>query len=300
MKDKKSSHIGVWLVVAIIAVISYITFMGALKDGVTLNNDSRNGIDNVKSIEELQNKVYFKLDIPSFVTETDEELNINVVAGQVVSINTTYFVIKASPFVNVKADILGLYEESELDEAYDVTNSDIIYFEYRQGYKDYKNCTIINWCTNETSYGLMIEDDISFDRALEIVGIDSSNLCETNETNTENGSAVSYNTDDFIEYIIDDQLIIKLPQFKGDVTHIDNDGVAAFFSGDALLFLVVYNEKDIQEGTYSEQSVIDVSDDIKIYYSSDNTYDQGSDAYIDYELMLLTIDNIGMTIMYKE
>lgn len=299
MKDKKSSHIGVWLMIAIIAVISYIAFMGALKDGVTLNNDNRNGVNNIESIEELQDKVYFTLDIPSFVTETDEELNIKVIAGQVVSINTTTFVLKASSFVDVEADILGLYEESKIDKTYNVNDSNIIYFEYRQGYKDYPNCTIINWCTNETSYGLMIEDDISLDRALEIIGIDSNNISVYNETNAENESTVSYNTDDFIEYIIDDQLLIKLPQFKGNVTHIDTAGVSAFFSGDALLFLVVYNEKDIQEGTYSEQSVIDVSDNIKIYYSSNNTYDKGSDAYNDYELMLLTIDDIGKTIVYK-
>ena len=299
MKDKKSSHIGVWLMIALIAVISYIAFMGALKDGVTLNSDNKNGVNNIESIEELQDKVYFTLDIPSFVAETDEELNIKVIAGQVVSINTTYFVLKASSFVDVKADILGLYEESEIDETYDVNNSDIIYFEYRQGYKDYPNCTIINWCTNETSYGLMIEDDISLDKALEIIGVDSDNISTYIKTNIENESTVSYNTDDFIEYIIDDQLLIKLPQFKGNVTHIDTAGVSAFFSGDTLLFLVVYNEKDIQEGTYSEQSVIDVSDDIKIYYNSNNTYDQGSDAYDDYELMLLTIDDIGKTIVYK-
>lgn len=299
MKDKKSSHIGVWLMIALIAVISYIAFMGALKDGVTLNSDNKNGVNNIESIEELQDKVYFTLDIPSFVAETDEELNIKVIAGQVVSINTTYFVLKASSFVDVKADILGLYEESEIDETYDVNNSDIIYFEYRQGYKDYPNCTIINWCTNKTSYGLMIEDDISLDKALEIIGVDSDNISTYIKTNIENESTVSYNTDDFIEYIIEDQLIIKLPQFKGNVTHVDTAGVSAFFSGDTLLFLVVYNEKDIQEGTYSEQSVIDVSDDIKIYYNSNNTYDQGSDAYDDYELMLSTIDNIGKTIVYK-
>ena len=299
MKGKKTSHIGVWLMIAIIAVISYIAFMGALKDGVTLNSDNKNGVNNIESIEELQDKVYFTLDIPSFVAETDEELNIKVIAGQVVSINTTYFVLKASSFVDVKADILGLYEESEIDETYDVNNSDIIYFEYRQGYKDYPNCTIINWCTNETSYGLMIEDDLSLDKALEIIGVDSDNISTYIKTNIENESTVSYNTDDFIEYIIEDQLIIKLPQFKGNVTHVDTAGVSAFFSGDTLLFLVVYNEKDIQEGTYSEQSVIDVSDDIKIYYNSNNTYDQGSDAYDDYELMLLTIDDIGKTIVYK-
>lgn len=299
MKDKKSSHIGVWLMIAIIAVISYIAFMGALKDGVTLNSNNKNGISNIESIEELQDKVYFTLDIPSFVTETDEELNIKIIAGQVVSINTTTFVFKASSFVDIGADILGLYEESKIDEAYNVNDSNIIYFKYRQGYKDYPNCTIINWCTNETSYGLMIEDDISLDRALEIIGIDSNNISAYNKANVENESTVTYNTDDFIEYIIDNQLIIKLPQFKGNVTHVDTAGVSAFFSGDTLLFLVVYNEKDIQEGTYSEQSVIDVSDNIKIYYSDNNTYDKGSDAYDDYELMLLTIDDIGKTIVYK-
>lgn len=299
MKNKKSSHISVWLMIVLIAVISYIAFTGALKDGVTLNSDNKNGVSNIESIEDLQSKVYFTLDIPSFVTEAEEELNIKVIAGQVVSINTTTFVLKASSFVDVEADILGLYEESKIDETYNVIDSDIIYVKYRQGYKDYPNCTIINWCTNETSYGLMIEDDISLDKALEIIGVNSNSLSTYTKTNTENESTVSHDTDDFVEYIIEDQLIIKLPQFKGNVTHVDTAGVSAFFSGDTLLFLVVYNEKDIQEGTYSEQSVIDVSDDIKIYYNSNNTYDQGSDAYDDYELMLSTIDNIGKTIMYK-
>ena len=87
MKDKKSSHIGVWLMVVIIAIISYIAFMGALKDGVTLNKNNNSSINNVETLDELQNKVNFKLDIPTFVSESEEELNISVIAGQVVSIS---------------------------------------------------------------------------------------------------------------------------------------------------------------------------------------------------------------------
>ena len=105
MKNKKSSHISVWLMIALIAVISYIAFTGALKDGVTLNSDNKNGVNNIESIEDLQSKVYFTLDIPSFVTEAEEELNIKVIAGQVVSINTTTFVLKASYMLNIDRDI---------------------------------------------------------------------------------------------------------------------------------------------------------------------------------------------------
>ncbi len=299
MKDKKSSHIGVWLMVAIIAIISYIAFTGALKDGVTLNKDSNNSINNVENLDELQNKVSFNINIPAFVTESNEELNISVIAGQVVSINTTYFVLKASPFVDVKADILGLYDEASADESYSVDNSEITYFRYRQHYTEYPSCTILNWCTDETTYGLMIEDDVTLDNALQIIGIEKDKLSNYNDDNNTKQNTVSNNVDDFVEYTIDNKLTVKLPEFIGNVTHVDTNGVSAFFSGDTLLFLVVYNEKDIQEGTYSEQSVIDVSNDIKIYYDSNNAYDPDSDAYKDYELMLSTIDDIGTTIVYK-
>lgn len=298
MKHKKSSHIGVWLMMALIAVISYFAFMGALKDGVTLNNDNGNGVTNVKSLSELQDKVYFKLNIPSYVSDITDELNIEILAGQVVTINTDSLVMKASIFADVNADILGLYEKSNIEKCFFVNNSDIIYFKYRQGYKDYPNCTIINWHTNETSYGLMVEGDIQFKDALSILGINEQQLQEDCKESS-NDIDTSYNTDDFIEYIIGDKIYIKLPQFSGYVTHVDTDGVSAFFAGDTLLFLVVYNDKDIQNETYSEQSVIDVGSSIKIYYDSINTYDKDSEAYSDYELMLLTIDDIAKTIVYK-
>lgn len=299
MKDKKSSHIGVWLMVVIIAIISYIAFMGALKDGVTLNKNNNSSINNVETLDELQNKVNFKLDIPTFVSESEEELNISVIAGQVVSINTSTFVLKASPFVDVRADILGLYDNADTDESYNVDNSDITFVRYRQHYEEYPSCTIVNWCTDETTYGLMIEDDVTLDNALQIIGIEKDNLSDYDKDNNTEQNTESNNVDDFVEYTIENKIKISLPEFIGNVTHVDTNGVSAFFSGDTLLFLVVYNEKDIQEGTYSEQSVVDVNNDIKIYYDSNNTYDTDSDAYKDYELMLSTIDDIGTTIVYK-
>lgn len=297
MKGKKSSHLGLWLVMATIAIISYIAFMGAMKDGITLNSGTKDSIDNVESIGELKDTVSFELNIPSYVTETTDELNIKTIAGQIVSINTTKFVFRASSFVNVKADVLGLYEKANTDETYSVNNSNIIYFKYRQGYIEYPNCTIINWCTNKTSYGLMIEDSITFDESLKIIGISRDNLSKYIDTDEEATAKEDNNIT--VEYTIDDQLSIKIPEFKGNITNMDTGGVTAFYSNDTLLFLVVYNKKDIQEGTYSEQSVVGVSDNIKIYYSPDNPCEKNSDAYSDYELMLSTIEDIGKTVRYK-
>ena len=294
-KGNKSSHIGVWLMIALIAVISYFAFIGALKDGITLNKENVKGIDNIESLSDLKDKVYFKIDIPSYVSESKEKLNIEVVAGQVVSINTTYFVMKASSFVDINADILGLYEESATEKRYNVKDSDIIYFKYRQGYADYPSCTIINWYTNETSYGIMIEDNINLDMAIEIIGLSKDKLYEDNNITVDSNS----DTENDTEYIMSNKYLIKLPEFKGNVTHVDIDGVSAFFTDDNLLFLVVYNDEDIRSGVYSEQSVVDVDDNIKIYYDSNNTYDKGSDAYSDYELMLSKIDSIAKTIVCK-
>lgn len=294
-KGNKSSHIGVWLMIALIAVISYFAFVGALKDGITLNKENVEGIDNIESLSDLRDKIYFKIDIPSYVSESKEKLNIEVVAGQVVSINTTYFVMKASSFVDINADILGLYEESATEKRYNVKDSDIIYFKYRQGYVDYPSCTIINWYTNETSYGIMIEDNINLDMAIEIIGLSKDKLYEDSNITVDSNS----DTENDTEYVMSNKYLIKLPEFKGNVTHVDIDGVSAFFTDDNLLFLVVYNDEDIRSGVYSEQSVVDVDDNIKIYYDSNNTYDKGSDAYSDYELMLSKIDSIAKTIVCK-
>ena len=241
MGEKKSSHKGLWLVMAMLAVISYFIFMGSYKDGITLNNDNNKVVNNIDSIKELHNSVSFELSIPEYVTNCKEELEIEVVAGQVATVYSTKFVMKASLFVDVKADILGLYEESEVEENFIVKDSDIVYFKYRQGYVEYPNCTIINWCTNETSYGLMIEDNLILDEALDIIGISSEQLYDV-ETNAEIDEITQEN-EGFTEYIIEDKYIIKLPQFKGEVTHIEMDNVSAFFAGDCLLFLVVYNEE---------------------------------------------------------
>lgn len=298
MGNKKLSHKGLWLVMAILAVISYFVFVGAFKDGITLTNDSNNGVSNIESIEELKNSVLFKLDIPEYVTNSEEELTIEVVAGQVATVYSTKFVMKASLFVNINADILGLYEDSKVEEDFIVKNSNITYFKYRQGYVEYPNCTIINWCTHETSYGLMIEEDLTLEESLNLLGLSAESLVEdVDEPLVEEDISEEDNT--YTEYTIEDKYSIKLPQFKGEVTHIDMDSVSAFFAGDSLLFLVVYNEEYIRDGVYEEQSVIDISDNLKIYYNSSNTCDYSKDAYEDYELLLSTIDDIAKTIVSK-
>lgn len=296
MKKNKSSHIVRWLMAAIIVAISYIAFMGAMKDGLTLTNNSNNKIDNMDSIDELLDTVHFPLNIPKYITESDDKLNIELIAGQIVQINTDKFVFKASSFVANDADILGLYEESKLENKYTVKNSDIKYIKYRQQYKDYPNCTLIDWCTDETTYGLMIEADISLDEALKIIGVDKKNIEEYSETADTEVDANS----DYTEYSIDGVLKISLPQFSEEVTHVDTGDASAFFAGDTMLFLVDYSKQDIKNGLYSDMDCIDISNDIKIYYDSNNAYDPNTEAYDDYNIWLSAIDDICGTIVIKK
>lgn len=295
MSDKKQSRIKLWLIAGVLLAISSIVFMGAMKDGMTTTKSSK-AVDNVSSINDLQRKVNFKLDVPSYVTDTKDKLQMEVVAGQIAQINTDKFVFKASYFVDNDADILGLYEKSKTEKKYNVNDSDIKYFKYRQGYKDYPNCTLLNWCTDETTYGLMIEDDISFEKALDIIGIDKKNISEVNDTE----STESTDNTELKEYKLTDNLSIDMPEFKQEIRVEDLGDQVAVYAGNALLFVVAVNNAEVDLGSSDDASVIDAGNGTKIYYNKDNTYDPGTDDYSDYELWLSTIDSALKTLINKE
>ena len=295
MSDKKQSRIKLWLIAGVLLAISSIVFMGAMKDGMTTTKSSK-VIDNVSSINDLQRKVNFKLDVPSYVTDTKDKLQIEVVAGQIAQINTEKFVFKASYFVDNDADILGLYEKSKTEKKYNVNDSDIKYFKYRQGYKDYPNCTLLNWCTDETTYGLMIEDDISFEKALDIIGIDKKNISEVKDTE----STESTDNTELKEYKLTDNLSIDMPEFKQEIRVEDLGDQVAVYAGNALLFVAAVNNAEVDLGPSDDASVIDAGNGTKIYYNKDNTYDPGTDDYSDYELWLSTIDSALKTLINKE
>lgn len=134
--------------------------------------------DNYKTEDNLDNikkRVSFEVDIPEYIKNLDNKnLQCEILMRQIVTANTDKYVLKIMKYVADDADPLALYENSKTDKKYSIKQKDskIHYFRYRQGYDKFPSCTLINWNTDETAYGFMIEDNMSEADALEMLNID--------------------------------------------------------------------------------------------------------------------------------
>jgi hypothetical protein len=299
MKDKKSSHLGIWLIAVVLLATSYIVFIQSFKDGINIDNSSSNSTEYDSIADLLADSTFSGAEIPEYVTSSGEELNISVEYGSFATIYTDTFVFKFAQFVGVNANALALYEDAEIDHRYYVDDSNVTYFRYRQQYSEYPNCTIIDWCTDEMMYGLMIEDDISEDDAKSIVGISNCNLTEyivdsdseAEETSTELvGDTVT----------LSDNIELTLPEFSEEVETYDLGDMLAIYSGETFLFLVADINTVVGDDNFSDYELITCDHNMIIAYYPENTYDPDSNAYDDYELLLSTIDNIALTMVYNE
>lgn len=307
MNKKKSTNYKVWIVAAILAVASCIAFIGATKNGITLDSNNAKGIKTYSSISEMQSDINLNIRLSDYILNNCNNISIESVSGQMITIygeiNSTAFVLKTAAFVDKGADTLGLYEDSQIQVAYNTVNSDINYVVYRQGYIEYPNCTIINWCTNETAYGMMIESLLDESSILEIIGIQDNNIVKAEsavQDNKNSDTSTNYNVEYFDTYNVFGKYFIKLPEFNTEVTHIDTAEASAFFAGDTLLFIVTFDETDSIKNEYSEYSRLSVNDRVAVYYLDINTYDPDTIAYNDYDIMLNTIDSICSTIVMED
>ena len=199
MGENKKNNISKTLIVFILCIIASIWFLSAYKDGINLTN---NNTKKYSSLNELMNDTTLEIKLPEFI-ESEENLNIETKIGKLVQINNNNFVIKITDFVNNMADPLGLYDTSNIDNLYtvDSENTNIKFFRYRVGYKEYKNCTIINWCTDSTAYGLMIEKSIDQEDALNMLELSKSSLSEYIEESYDNTNELKDNTGEYTIYI---------------------------------------------------------------------------------------------------
>lgn len=277
-----------WTIIVILAVMLSLGLYFVTQGGKPKTNTSIKYYD---SLEDAEKTLSFEPDIPEYVKNHDE-LQIRVNMGQILELGESTFVFKAASYVDVNADPLGLYEKADTDNKYIVENSNtnISYFRYRQGYSGYETCTIINWCTADVAYGMLINGNKSIDETLEIIGLTKDKLRDIDEISDNTKSITNTN-----EYSLDNKYIIKLPEFKSDVTQIDNNGYTAFYFNKKLVFVVLYNDLDIDTKAFDGQSEAIIGNGIVIKYLTENPFKTSDDAYYDYNNFINTIDNILVT-----
>lgn len=289
MKKNKSSHFAIWLIIAFIAVISYIAFVQYAKNGINIKKNLKN-VTTYESIQDMVDESSMNISIPDYILSLNEELTIQSISEQLYDIHGTTFALKICPFIDVGVDPLGLYEESNIDKSYNVSNSDITYIRIRQEYSEYPNCTIINWCTNKVSYGLLLEDKLTDDNIFEILNINNKNIKIIDNTKENKNT----NTGESKEFKIGDKFIVKLPEFSTDVTYAEKDDEYIIMTGDTILFSII---KSNQAKDYNKYCYTDINNEYAIKYSINNIYSNESESYYDYEKLLSTIDDIYSTII---
>lgn len=287
--------------VILLIVTLFMVFTEAFKSGSSMEG-SREGIDNYNSVRELMENSSINLDFPSFVLN-QQNVEVRSFMGSLVEMGNEQFVLKAANFIDVKADPLGLYEQAATDKSF-TSKGSINYVRYRLGYPNYENCTLINWCTDTTSYGMMLPDvydeeyifnllEINKDIYTEQANIDEALM--DNKDNTQNTQ------DDNIKYIaIAGKYGIGLPILKSNINLYDYDGYTIAYIDKTSCFILVYNDFDINNKTFDQHESIILDSGIVMYYKEDNPFEDNSIAYSDYSNILSAIDNNLITFKYLD
>lgn len=291
----------------IIAIILASTiFLLSFHNGIDLVSSSNKGISTYNSLGALK-KSHTELIIPEYIASQTEELQIESIMGQAIQVYNSKVVYKAMPFVNNNADPLGLYEKSEIDNMYKVNSEqnddEITYFRYRQGYPNYPSCTLINWCTAYMAFGIMTESLISEDEVLEMLKLSREGLTVTSARENDNIDEIEENNEEseelHAEIEINNKYIVELPNFKSEQSIIDGNGASIVYLDSKLAFVIVYDNFEKYENTYSKQEKMELNNEITLYYSKDNTFDTNTSAYNDYELFLETLNDLPNNIKIK-
>lgn len=169
-------QLAIWVVALILTGLLTVLTAEAYKSGM-ITNSSKVKTEEYNSIDKLLSLTDMEIELPEFIKQ-EKHLKIEDKLGAIIQISNENFVLKIADFVDVMADPLALYESSGIDNRYNFEseNTNIKFFRYRAEYKEYKNCTIVNWSTDNTTYGLMIGDKITEEDALSLIGLSREDL----------------------------------------------------------------------------------------------------------------------------
>lgn len=292
-KCRKHNFI-IWLVATVLVATSHTVFIQATRNGVQLNDKNNKAVSTYDSIAEFVSDCDLDLSIPDYVLNLDN-LKYENTYNQIYSIYNDTNVLKVSAFIDVNADPLGLYEEASIDNKYEVEDSEITFFRYRYTYKDFPNCTIINWCTNEISYGLMIEKEITEDEALAIINLSRENISIL-DGSTDNSSGTEEELS-YKQYTINNSIKVLLPDVESEIIQQELDGAEAFYMNNKPMMIVVYDKEVIKSEAYRSNTYKTSDKGIEIDYNSENPFEEDSSEYGDYEAFLSSIEYICNTIV---
>ena len=296
MENKK--HRFPWFSITVITLISLCCIsIYAFRAGY-IGKVSENKIKEYNSITEMLNGTNRNIIIPDFLLD---ETNVMVkdTMGMVVEIGNDRLVLKIANYVADEADILGLYEKCEVDNLYEVENGPygITSIRYRTGHPDYNNCTLINWHSGQYTYGLMLGDVYTEDQVFELFTITKDMISSKSKDNTVNNNEES---SEIVMYTYNyDNITFELPVNEQEITinNIDNEITVSM---DAIVLLIITDTYNADKYNNVEQiEFVKRKDGVCVYYRVNNPFNNNTISYINYNKILLTIDDITNSIKYQ-
>lgn len=277
--------------------------------GWQIKDVGANGQVTYSSIEELNSNFYVNVYMPEKLLEYDD-LTFEVYNEQVANIYNSNFVLKATAFLDESADVLGLYGNSEIDDFYRNSNAEsgeIISVRYRTGYEEYPHCTLLNYCTDKVSYGLMLEDEMSIEEAFELLGIFLEDYTEvqssTNTTEDEQGMVwfSSEVGERFIRFGLpsgDTESTVGTGYWN-DMSYSANEIMLTVKISDEIVFMLIAST-NIDEATLPEDGIKEELDNgLTAVYRSDNPFEEGTISYEEVKIIQDNIDTILDSVSYS-
>lgn len=300
-RNKDSMRLGLLPIAAITAVIGFICFIIMAYKGIDIQR-GKEDIQEIeyKNINELLESNHFSLNIPRYVKNyKKDKLNITYTDNgytKEILIYSNEFVFKASPYIADDADVLNLYDnKAVIDNEYSTEEkSNILYYRFRQQCKDYENCTVLNWTTSNTMYGLIIDKKIDNDKAKDIVEIDNNTKLKPI---IRNKTKKNFDEDSVFKRVTlkSDKYTISaiMPILSSNYTLEDLDNILIITYGKRNILAITDNKKEVDKLKLKYKNI-----DNKHYavmYGLDNI-DSNDEYANDYDTILKNLDVICDTI----
>jgi len=296
-KDRKNmSGLTGWLIVAGIVTIGYLVFFIMSKVGIS-SHKNMTSEDTYKTYDSMIQASNINIDeLPiDYIEQLADESGIvyKIINNQIAEVYNTNgsVLVKAIGLVDLRYDVLGLSDEALADNIYSVSDN-IAYLRVRTGYPKMEHCTIINYSTHETNYGLIVDGNLGLEDICGILDIGIESLSNSDET------AYNISDESFTEYQIDN-FNIQLPTVKSKVEIQEFVGFSSIFMDNTPIINFLYSKESIESNVNDNWTPIIVNDNLRIDYLHDNPFDVNSQAYIDFENLINTIDNSIETIKYE-
>ncbi len=293
-QKEQGSHSGLIFVAIVVLCLCVFVAIHQVTGGFT-GQGMNNNVKTYESMSKLIGSYSLKLNIPDKFVNTPI-VEAKKVLGSTAEVYSESFVLKISTLVDYKADILGLYESCETDEGYYVGGSNALkYFRYRKGYPEYEHCTIINWCDESMTYGIMLADVYDIDAVLDIFGIKKENLIPVeNETSSKDENE---ETDENVFKYTGEKFDIELVKLSADY-NIQEIGSVAYIRYNEQTFGIIVCSIEDFNNFYDQENTeaIQFENNCYLLYRKLNSFDENSQDYNDYNKFINTINGISISI----